>query len=237
MSENLAKSGKRYICFTPEMQDDFDRLPPKHQLFVLYVANGAYSRKGAYVAAGYQDTPNAKKSAYDLEHKIPRFQEFVDALRGQKAVQDAYNPDSDVSKTIDDLAEKELPPAPIVPAEVVGTGASLDVTKLSAEQAARIKFYRDIASGKVKSVKRTKTYDRDNNLTGEKVEEVTDVQAQMRARAELDKILGMNEMLKVGEVKAGSITIKIVDCSNREALEDPRNDMIYGTLSEETSDE
>lgn len=237
MSENLSEKGKRYICFTPEMQDDFDRLTPKHQLFVLYMANGGYSRKGAYVAAGYQDTPNAKKSAYDLEKKIPRFQEFVEALRGQKAVQDAYNPNSDVSKDIDDLAEKALPPAPIVPAEVVGTGASLDVTKLSAEQAARIKFYRDVASGKTKSVKRTRTYDRDGNFTGEKLEEVTDVQAQMRARAELDKILGMNEMLKVGEVKAGSITIKIVDCSNREALEDPRNEMIYGTLSEETSNE
>ena len=236
MSENLAKSGKRYICFTTEMQEDFDRLPEKHQRFVQFYANGGFSKKAAYVAAGYTDSKNAKKSAYDLAKNIARFDEFVAALRGQKNVTDAYDPESDVSKQIDEMAEFDLLPAPIVPAEIVGTGAKLDLAAISAEQAKRIQFFRDIASGKTKTVKKTKTFDREGKCTGSKVEEITDVATQMRARFELDKALGMNEMLKVGEVKAGSITIKIVDCANHEALDDPRN-IIVGELSEETSDE
>lgn len=236
MSENLAKSGKRYICFTPEMQEDFDRLPEKHQRFVKFYANGGFSKKAAYVAAGYTDSKNAKKSAYDLAKNIARFDEFVAALRGQKNVTDAYDPESEVSKKIDEIAEGDLLPTPIVPAEIEGTGAKLDLAKLSAEQAARLQFFRDIASGKTKTIKKTKTYDREGKCTGSKVEEITDVATQMRARFELDKALGMNEMLKVGEVKAGSITIKIVDCANHEALADPRN-IIEGDLSEETSDE
>ena len=236
MSENLAKSGKRYICFTPEMQEDFDRLPEKHPRFVMFYANGGFSKKAAYVAAGYTDSKNAKTSAYDLAKKIARFDEFVAALRGQKTVTDAYDPESDVSKQIDDIAEGDLLPTPIVPAEIVGTGASLDLAEMSAEQAKRIQFFRDIASGKTKTIKKTKTFDREGKCTGSKVEEITDVATQMRARFELDKALGMNEMLKVGEVKAGIITIKIVDCANHEALADPRN-IIEGELSEETSDE
>ena len=54
--------------------------------------------------------------------------------------------------------------------------------------------------------------------------------------AQVAKALGMNEMLKVGEVKAGSITIKIVDCANHEALADRRN-IIVGDLSEDSSNE
>lgn len=237
MSENLTERGKRYICFTPEMQEDFDRLPEKHQRFVKFYANGGFSKKAAYVAAGYTDSKNAKKSAYDLAKNIARFDEFVAALQGQKNVTDAYDPESEVSKKIDEIAEGDLLPTPIVPAEIEGTGAKLDLAGMSAEQAKRIQFFRDIASGKTKTIKKTKTFDREGKCTGSKVEEITDVATQMRARFELDKALGMNEMLKVGEVKAGSITIKIVDCSNHEALNDPRNNIFEGELSEETSDE
>lgn len=235
MSENLAKSGKRYICFTPEMQEDFDRLPEKHQRFVKFYANGGFSKKAAYVAAGYTDSKNAKNSAYDLAKNIARFDEFVAALQGQKNVTDAYDPESEVSKKIDEIAEGDLLPTPIVPAEIEGTGAKLDLAEMSAEQAKRIQFFRDIASGKTKTVKKTKTFDREGKCTGSKVEEITDVAMQMRARFELDKALGMNEMMKVGQITAGKVTINIVDCSNHAELDDKRNDIFDGELSEETS--
>ena len=67
------------------------------------------------------------------------------------------------------------------------------------------------------------------------MEEITDVAMQMRARFELDKALGMNEMMKVGQITAGKVTINIVDCSNHAELDDKRNDIFDGELSEETS--
>lgn len=237
MSNNLTESGKRYICFTIEQQEAFDRLGEKAQRFVMFVANGGFSKRAAYVAAGYKDTPNAKKGAYMLEKRIPMFQEFVAALRGQNNKMQAYDPDSAVSKQIDEIAKGGFEEPPIVPAEVIGTGNGLNLVEMSAENARRAQFYRDIVTGKAKTRKVTKTYDKDRQLTGYKIEETTDVAAQMRARLELDKVLGVSEMLQVGQVKAGSITIKIVDCANHEALEDPRNNMIVGELSEETSDE
>jgi hypothetical protein len=45
----------------------------------------------------------------------------------------------------------------------------------------------------------------------------------MRARKELDKILGLNQMPDLSKLQMGDITINIVDASKKEELADSRN--------------
>jgi hypothetical protein len=55
------------------------------------------------------------------------------------------------------------------------------------------------------------------------VEEVSDVDVKMRARKELDRILGLNQLPDLDKLQVGDITINIVDASKRDELEDNRN--------------
>jgi site-specific recombinase XerD len=56
-----------------------------------------------------------------------------------------------------------------------------------------------------------------------KIEEIEDIDAKMRARKELDKLLGLTQLPDLGSLTMGDITINIVDASKREELEDSRN--------------
>ena len=60
-------------------------------------------------------------------------------------------------------------------------------------------------------------------LIEKKVEEVSDVDTKMKARKELDKILGLNQLIDIDKVQMGDITINIVDASKQDELEDNRN--------------
>ena len=91
------------------------------------------------------------------------------------------------------------------------------------ETARRIQFYRDIMNGKIKTVRRTTRYNAMGEKIETKVEEVSDVETKMKARKELDRILGLNQMPDLDKFQVGDITINIVDASKREELEDSRN--------------
>lgn len=96
------------------------------------------------------------------------------------------------------------------------------------ETAKRIVFYRDIIDGKIKTVRKTKRFSGDGKLIETKVEEVSDIELRIKARKELDNILGLESVLEMGKVAVGDITINIVDASKKEELEDDRNKVIIG---------
>lgn len=163
-----------------------------------------------------------------MESRIPDYEELLQALCGHNERMEVYQEESKTSQQIDEIAKTDFEMPPIVPAEIEGVQDKIDLQNISGETARRIQFYRQIANGVVKSIKTTKTYDKDGNLTGKKVEEFSDVSVRMKARAELDRALGLNDMLQIGQVSAGSITINIVDTSKKDELADPRNNIIIG---------
>ena len=56
-----------------------------------------------------------------------------------------------------------------------------------------------------------------------KFEYLDDIETRIKARKELDRILGLNEIVDVASLQMGDITINIVDASKRDALEDKSN--------------
>ena len=55
------------------------------------------------------------------------------------------------------------------------------------------------------------------------VEESCDVETKIKARKELDRILGITTLPDLGSLQMGDITINIVDASKTEEVEDERN--------------
>ena len=226
--EALTLSGKRYACFTAEQQEAFDRLAEKVKKYVVYSGQGL-GKKAAYVAAGYKDSDNSNKGARVLEWRNPIIKELIEALRGHSQRLDVYKEGTDISKQIDKMAEGALDDVPVVPMDLVGTEDRVKVEEFSAEQARRAQFYRRVLNGEIKNVKKRTRYDKEGNCIGWEVEETTEVATRMKARVELDKVIGIKDMLNsIGQISVGNITINIVDASKREENDDERNNIIVG---------
>ena len=89
----------------------------------------------------------------------------------------------------------------------------IEVDKISGETAKNIQFFRQIAEGKIKSVKVTTTYDANGKITGSKKEETSDIDTRIKAQKELARLLGLKEVVELGRATAGNINIMIVDAS------------------------
>ena len=205
------KKIKKYTCFTTEQQQAFERLSPRHRAYVELRGNKGYKKTDAYKALGLKAS-TASQGAYMLERTKPIIAELIAALQGQAQLRGLSQADSQVNKDIDALAMKESSHAL---AEIIESG---DV-----EKAKSIQFYRDIVNGKIKTVRVTKRYNGKNDLLEKKVEEISDIDAKMKAQKELDRILHINEMVDVGQLHIGDMTINIVDSAKHEELEDSRN--------------
>ena len=82
-------------------------------------------------------------------------------------------------------------------------------------------FYRNIAEGKTKSVKITKTFDADGKLVGTKKEESISIEDRVKAQKEFIRLIGGSEVVELGSVSAGNnINIMIVDASRKDLPED-----------------
>lgn len=227
-NEQLTLSGRRYACFTAEQQEAFDRLGEKAQRYVLYLGQGL-GKKAAYVAAGYKDSENSNKGARVLEGRNPIIRELVEALRGHSERRDVYKEGTEISKQIDKMAAGPLDDVPIIPMDLVGTEDRVKIEEFTEEQARRAQFYRRVLNGEIKNVKKKTRYDKDMNVIGYEIEETTDIPTRMKARVELDKIIGIKDMLNtVGQISVGNITINIVDASKKDEKDDERNNIIVG---------
>ena len=69
----------------------------------------------------------------------------------------------------------------------------------------------------------TKRYHSLGSLVDKKVVEADDVDVRMRARKELDNILGLTTIPDLSRFQMGDITIHIVDASKKDELADSRN--------------
>lgn len=211
----LSSQGKRYICFTPEQQAIFDHLKDKSQRYLLFRAQG-FTKKDAYGMAGYKLNQNASKGARVLEERIPNFAELLSALQGHNDRLSVFDENSDISKKIDELAKKDFEMPAVVPGELIGTESTVDLVKMNGETAREIQFLRDIVDGKICSEKVKETFDKEGKSTGKVVEKTKDLALRMKARELLSRALGLNDMMQIGQIKAGSITINIVDASMKD---------------------
>ena len=201
---------KKYACFTKEQQEAYEKLAVRQRKYVDFRGQG-YSKTNAYKMAGF-DGKVAGQAAYILERRNAVLPELISCIQGQKAVRDLSKQDSAINQQIDALALQD------------GAEKMLQVIEgADGETARRIQFYRDIMNGKVKTVRKTKRFNGLGALIETKVEEVSDVDVKMRARKELDRILGLNELPDLDKFQVGDITINIVDASKKDELEDERN--------------
>lgn len=201
---------KKYACFTKEQQEAYEKLVSRQRKYVDFRGQG-YSKTIAYKMAGF-DGKVAGQAAYILEKRNSVLTELIDCIQGQKKVRDLNEQDSAINQQIDALALQD------------GAEKMMEVIEgADGETAKRIQFYRDVMNGKIKTVRKTTRYNAMGEKIETKVEEVSDVDTKMRARKELDRILGLNQLPDLDKLQVGDITINIVDASKKEELEDNRN--------------
>lgn len=205
------KKAKKYACFTVEQQKAFEQLNPRQRAYVEYRGNGGYNKTTAYIRAGFKAT-NASQSSYLLERKNAIIPELVAALQGQYKLRTLTEEDSQINQEITALASAQ---------------SADELNKIiedgDVEKARQVKFYRDIIAGIIQTVRVTKRLNGEGKLLEKKIEKVSDVDAKMKARKELDRILGLNQSIDVGQLQLGGITVNIVDSAKHEELEDSRN--------------
>lgn len=201
---------RKYACFTKEQQEAYEKLPLRQRLYVDFRGEGN-SKTNSYKMAGF-DGKTAGQAAYLLEQRNEIIAELVKCVQGQNKVAQLSQEDSAVNQQIDALALQD------------GAEKMMEVIEgADGETAKRIKFYRDVMNGKVKTVRKTMKYNALGTLIETKVEEISDVDVKMRARKELDRILGLNQMPDLSKLQVGDITINIVDASKKEEIADSRN--------------
>lgn len=207
-----------FAWFTEEQQKVYDGLSVMQQKYISNRARG-YTKTNAYILAGYK-TKNATQAAYLLERRNPIFEELINAWAskyGAKEKKEKELDDKLKAKTEQDDVSKAM--------EVVDNGDT--------ETAARIKFYRDIIAGKIKNTKKITRKNDMGKVIDVRIEESVDIDAKMKARKELDRLLGLNQMIDLGQLSMGDITINIVDASKKDAIEDSRNKVELEPMEEE----
>mgnify|MGYP006895549249 CR=1 FL=1 len=200
---------KRYSCFTAEQQAYYDKLNVQNQRYVDLRGKG-YSRKSAYVASGYATSYPAQAAA-KLEKANKGLVELIEVLQ-KNASANLEDENSAINQTINALSTQNNNDR-VLQAVSEGDG----------ETARRIQFYTNIMNGITKTVKIKKKYDKDGNLIEKVVEQVSDIAVRVQARKELDKLLGLNEILDIGSLQCGDININIVDARKKDEDGDVRN--------------
>lgn len=209
----LTDKPKKYACFTEEQQAYFDKLPKRQRMYVEFRGQG-YNKTTAYKMAGFEGK-YAGQAAKQLEARNSAISELIDVLVNNRKARELTQEETALSKQIDALAQQQK--AEEVLEKIDG---------MDGEQARRIKFYRDIANGKIKTVRKTIKQNALGAVVETKIEEISDIDSRIKARKELDRLLGLQEILDIGSITTGDITINIVDASKKEELEDDRNKVV-----------
>ena len=215
---------KKYGCFTPEQQKAFEDLNGTQRAYVIYRGKG-YSKADSYRMAGYK-SKNVAQSAYIIEKQHPYMSELINAMTNVRRASELSQEDSDLNRQIDALAKQD------------GAEKMLETIEgADGETARRIQFYRDIVNGKIRTKKIIKRKNASGAVIETREEYLDDIETRIKARKELDRILGLNEIIDVGALQMGDITINIVDASKRDALEDKSNHVVLEDKDISVSDE
>lgn len=201
---------KRVPCFSLEQQGLFEKLTAKQQKYVLYRGQG-YNKTDSYKLAGFQ-SKRANFAAYNLEKGNQVIQQLVDVMQNASRIKQLADLNSKLNEDIDIKAKQDI------------TDKALEVIDgADGETAKRIAFYRNIVNGRTKSIRKTTQLNAEGGIIKTTIEEISDIDARIKARKELDKILGLNQIIDMDQFKLGDITVNIVDASYREEKEDERN--------------
>ena len=204
---------RRYACFTKEQQEAYEKLNAMQRAYVDYRGQGN-SKANSYRMAGYKSS-NPSQAAYITERNNKVLGELSEIILANRKVKEMAKEDSDINRQIDALAMQESDN------KVLETIENAD-----GETARRIQFYRDVINGRIKTVKKITKKNAMGATVETRIEETSDVETKMKARKELDRILGLNEIPNLGSLQMGDITINIVDASKKEELEDSRNTIL-----------
>lgn len=204
---------------TKEQNAYYDTLNDKQKQYVKLRGEGL-DKKEAYRLSGWGGR-HPTQAASVLESRNPLMVELIQVFNNNRKVNGLSQEVSEINKEIDKKVKQADD------ANALATIATCD-----AETARRIQFYRDVINGKVFGKKITRRYDKDNVLIERKVEEITSVEAKMTARKELDRILGINQIIDLDQIKVKDITINIVDASRRE--EKVEGEKVKAEVVEET---
>lgn len=204
---------KKYACFTPEEQEAYEKLTKGQRMYVDFRGQG-YNKVNAYIMAGYK-TKVPSQAAYIMEKDNKIIPELANKLISQKTARELTEQESLLNRKIDALAKQER--------------AEQTLKKIDGadgETARRIQFYRDIINGKIKTVRKTVKKNAKGEVVETKIEEISDIDTRIKARKELDRVLGINMITDIDNFQIGGITVNIVDASKKEELDDDRNKVI-----------
>ena len=221
--KGFADKVKTYKVFTEEQQKAYAALSKQQRAYVDFRGRG-HNKSESYRMAGYS-SKTAGIGSFLLEKNNAVVRELVEVLQKDLRAKQITEKDSDLNKQIDALATQKSAE------NILATVENADPETLK-----RIKFYRDIVSGTIKTVKRIKKLNSKGEVLEVRIEETSDIETRMKARKELDRIFGLNELPDLGSLQMGDITINIVDASKREELEDSRNDVVLDVDKEEIID-
>lgn len=235
--------------FTRRQNQIFNQMNQNQQQYILNRGSGM-TKVDAYIKAGYTGR-NARQNAYYMENTNPNIPELISVLLNEKiygvvdkfVTEDVNNSvDKDVDKNVDnDIDTDENMLADLndelekkarknyIESKIKG------ITECDSETARRIKFYRDISNGVIKTIKKTTELEADGKTVKKvKIEEVNDVQVRIQARKELDRILGLSAVAVTDTLSVGNITINIVDAGKKEEQDDNRNKIILDDMETDT---
>ena len=205
----------KYGYLDKNLLDYYNTLDIRRKKYIDFRGQG-YNKAESYKMAGY-NSKMAGQAAYNLERNDNTLREIIVCISNHNKLDDFAKGNGDLSRQINALSDSAQ------------TKKALKVLEnATGEEAMRIKFYTDIASGKQKVIEKTTIKDRDGNIKEERiVEKEPSIGDRMVARAKLEAILGIADMTSaIGQVQAGQITVTIVDASNKMAKQDKRNDVV-----------
>ena len=213
----------KYGYLDKELLNYYNTLDIRRKKYIDFRGQG-YNKAESYKMAGY-NAKNYGQAAYNLERNDNTLREIIVNISEHNRLDNFAKGDGDLTRQINALSDSAQ------------TRKALKVLEnATGEEAMRIKFYTDIASGKTKTLEKTTIKDRDGNIKEERiVEKEPSIADRMVARAKLDGILGITDMASaVGQVQAGQITVTIVDASNKQQKQDKRNDVVIDADFTET---
>lgn len=216
---------KRITCFTPEQQAYYSGLPPRQRAYVDARGRGN-GKAESYRMAGYTTQKNAGQNAWILEHNDKRLAELIEVLDNARRAKDVLKEESAEGQRIKALAKQNAATSVLQKIEGDENG----------ELARQIQFFRDIAEGKTRTVKKT-IYTNSRGAKSTKTEYISDVDTRIKARKELDRLLGISAIQPLGQISAGgNVNIMIVDASKKDAVEDSRNNPLFMEMQNKTEE-
>ena len=215
----------KYGYLDKNLLDYYNTLDIRRKKYIDFRGQG-YNKAESYKMAGY-NAKNYGQAAYNLERNDNTLREIIVNISNHNKLENFANGNGDLSRQINALSDSAQ------------TKKALKVLEnATGEEAMRIKFYTDIASGKQKVIEKTTIKDKDGNIKEERiVEKEPSISDRMVARAKLDGILGISDMTsQIGQIQAGQITVTIVDASNKQQKQDKRNEVVIDADFKETND-